>query len=287
MQKGFIPIIILVVVFAISVGVGAFYLVNKSQIEKTASPEQKVIDSTQTPSPESEEPSITKTKSPTPTIKKQPTLVPTTKPPSQSTAYCKVVTYADEGSNMSVKFVYGLYNGGSNTMAGAQWDFDGNGSWDTDMSIQNGTKTFNFQSVGTYNARLQLKLSDGSIIGPCSSPVTVPQGIKVGFSGKVFSDTNCNKVWDPNEGYLSGVKVIIVRVPDYTTYRELTSDSEGNFSFTSNINAGENLTINPSAELLPNYSKVYYAPNYTLNSSTLTASGWLSLIPNENVVNCH
>lgn len=223
----------------------------------------------------------------TPTSTNLPSPTPTSSPNIASK--CSVNVLADENSQMAAKLVYGLYNesGGSNTMVGAQWDFDGDGSWDTDVSLQNGTITHTFPSQGTYNVRLRLELTDGSFTEPCTKQLSLPMGVQVSYEGFVFSDTNCNKVWDPGEGYLSGVEVTFVRLPGYSVYKKLTSDENGKFSFTSVIDAGDNLTVIPSAKLIPNYSDVYQAPSYTLNSQHPTASGWLSLIPNENVPVCH
>ncbi|OGM27721.1 hypothetical protein A2962_02585 [Candidatus Woesebacteria bacterium RIFCSPLOWO2_01_FULL_39_61] len=285
MQKGVIHLFIPLIIFLVVLVGGGLYLSLSKRRENTT---QQSAAITETPLEDQIEPSNAPTLTkPSNTPMPTKTVTPTPKPTSQSTAYCKIVTYADEESSMSIKFVYGLYNGGNKYMSGAQWDFDNNGSWDTDMSVQNGSITHQYSSPGNYTIRLQLKLSDGSITGVCSASVTVPQGISVTFGGKVFKDVNCNKVWDPNEGYLSGVQVKIVRLPDYSLYKELTTDSGGNFFFTSNIGSGENLTINPSVTIIPNYSIVYYAPNYTLNSANPSQSGWLSMVPDENVPNCH
>ena len=172
-------------------------------------------------------------------------------------------------------------------MTDAQWDFDGDGNWDTGWSQSNGTINHNFQNTGTYNVRLHLKMSDGNETSVCTKSVTVPQGFQVSFSGSVFSDINCNNVWDPGDVFVGGVTVNIFRQPAFSLYKTLTTDSSGNFSFSALLNSGESLTVHPSA-VAPPYYKIYHStPDYTLNIAYPNSSMTIAIVPAANVGNCH
>lgn len=75
---------------------------------------------------------------------------------------------------LTVQFAYAAKYKISKYVTGAQWDFEGDNKWDTDMSLSNGTIAHVFSKEGSYNVKLQLQMSDGEITPVCSKTVTVP-----------------------------------------------------------------------------------------------------------------
>lgn len=204
------------------------------------------------------------------------------------------VLSSDQGANVS-RLIYAYEaNGGSRYMIAAQWDFDGDGSWDTDMSSGNGEVTHTF-SPGGHTIKLKVKGSDEIVTDVCSKYVNIPNLISVSFTGQVFSDNNCNDVWDPNEQGLSGITVRFDK-QDIAFYRTVTTDPKGNYNLTESIPENDSLTLKPVVDLnngrdpsIVTYSpyKIHYmAPYATLNSSYRSINKDLPLVPSENISNC-
>lgn len=183
-------------------------------------------------------------------------------------------------------------------MTGAQWDFDGNGSWDTDLSQSNGTISHNFGKAGSYNPKLQLKISDGKMTPICTKTITVSSGITVSFTGKVFRDNNCNDIREPDEPGISGMPVRFFK-SDYSSYKTITSGGDGDYNLTATIADNASLTIQPSPDLnlysnvsdpsVVSYSpyKIHYdVPFATLNATQKSINKDVPLVPSENTGSC-
>jgi hypothetical protein len=295
-QNGFAPVLIIVAVFIILSlgGVGYSIINNSKQIKNEPSsnpialPEQKLetLDPTISVSP-------IITISSTPTTK--PTTVPTKKPTSTPTKSVEIkyscnVNSSFESDGMSPKLYYGVTNNKTDAyMTAAQWDFDGNGSWDTDLSISNGTLTHKFDNAGNYNVKLQLKMSDGGFTNICNKTITVPQAsqyYQATYSGKVFKDDNCNNVWDPNEQFLSGISISFMKIPEWYSEGTVSSDSGGNFSLTKSVKTGEALTLQPTTVAPEGYKIRYDTPALTATQSNPNPSSTMSLVPNEVAGSC-
>lgn len=300
MQKGIIHLVPLIIIAIALLGASSYWVVkNKSTTKITqetteeASPTPSLSVS---PTPASEEtgdkatPTSTSKTTPvatkTPTQSPQVTLVPTQKPVSKGVCGVNAITVADNLNG--VWLTYSLTSSANAYMTEAQWDFNGDGTWDTDMSPQNGSITRTFDN-GIHTVKLRLKISNGGITDVCSKNISVPVGISVSFSGQVFSDNNCNNTWDPGEDFVPGITVNIFRQPENSLFKTLTTDSGGNFGFSTVIPTDDNLTIRPGAvgTLTPPYYKIFYdQPSYTLNTSHTSASNTISIIPAENTGAC-
>lgn len=148
---------------------------------------------TKSPSPTK---SVTKTPTKTPT----PTLTPTTnsvsptstpEPTNEPTATpvastptptplpegtCSINADPSSGdAPLSVQFAYGAsYQSSDNYVTAVQWDFDGDGSWDTDMAYAEVNKrpTYEYNS-GTHTVRMHLQLVSGYVTDVCTLEITV------------------------------------------------------------------------------------------------------------------
>lgn len=273
MTKGIAPLLILLIVALIAtVGLSVIKVRNKDTEELT---EQSVSEDSSTPTPSSITGPVSST---------SPTVAPSANPVPTST--CGVVTSVSGPNPLAVNLAYSVTPVNNSYMTGAQWDFDGNGSWDTDLSQSRGSTTHTYPTSGTYKVKLRLQMSDGTFTNTCSKNVTVPQGFEVSLKGKIFRDVNCNNTWDPGEGYLSGVIVNFFKIPEYSLYKTLTTDSGGNFNLSILLNSGDSVTLSPGPIALSGYKIRFKVPNYTLNSSSPNASTAISMVPASNIGSC-
>ena len=197
-QKGFIPILVVVVIVAItSITGGVIYLSRRAAVQQDSegnSTSSATLESKFTiPSPTAslvQTPRPTQTpSSPSKTSQPKQTAVPTSQPktsPSPTSAPrvgCGISTNIDGNSPTvltvdpprTVSFTTGPVSPYpiNNQVIGAQWDFNGDGNWDTDMSAANQTTSYTFTQPGTYAVTARLKMSDSSISYSCSKHVTV------------------------------------------------------------------------------------------------------------------
>ncbi|MBI2590920.1 MAG: hypothetical protein HYW33_03535 [Candidatus Blackburnbacteria bacterium] len=278
-QYGFAPIIVVLVLGAVfAAGVGYYLKASPSNplsfLSVKPTPALTPAGDETTPSP-TENGTPTPTSSakgnkttPTPTIRAStPTPTPSPTPtPKRNTCTVNVIYgRLGGGSNdpllVTLTYSYSGYN--SSYMTGAQWDFDGNGSWDTDLKQSNGTMEHTYSS-GTYHPRLQLQGSDGAMTDVCTGNVIV-DGMDVSLSGKVYTDSNCNHSLDSGEGGISGGPITIMDA-NGNVYKTTTTDGDGNFSFSTNIATSASLTLLVSYDGHDNYSP------YTPSATTLSAS---------------
>lgn len=121
-------------------------------------------------------PTTTPTSTPAPTA--TPTPVPTPSPTPTVTPtpnLCHINTDPKSGTKpFSVELGYGLTNVANNAyVTGAQWDFEADGTWDTDMAIANSRVTHVYETVGVHTIKLRLQLSDGSTTQTCQETIVV------------------------------------------------------------------------------------------------------------------
>lgn len=327
-QKGLIPILLLIGLIIISgVGVaGTFYLSKTvpsitpfSKGEQfTFSPHPSSIptgSNTQSPiqrlsalqmisgrgkvSPSSPSPIPLVIKSPSPAPPSYPTPMP-------SSVQVAAPTPASPKNTCDVNVIYGKLGGGASDpllvtliasftshnsayLTGAQWDFDGNGSWDTDLKQLNGNMEHTYPQAGTYTAKLQVQGSDGSMTDVCSKSLTVPSGITVKLTGRVYADVNCNDTPEPNEKGVAGATVEIMKMPEFFTYATLTTDSNGYYNFSQNIQPNDALSVSPISGVVPSGYKInpyHHDPTFALNSNQSSINVDIPLIPYENVGAC-
>ncbi|MCL4366774.1 hypothetical protein M1563_01250 [Patescibacteria group bacterium] len=307
-QLGFAPLLLLLVsTVVIFVGGGlGYYFYHQSTLSNNL---EAVSDATQeslnlailSPSPTLPK-TLLPTQQPTPTTIKKPTATPTPKatptltPTPTPSATCTINTLAtpmDTNSNfdnpLTIELVYSAATHNNQYVTGAQWDFDGNGTWDTEMSLSNTNIAHTYPSNGNFSTKLQLKLSDGTLTPTCSKTVTVPMGTVVTISGQVFKDYNCNDVQEPNEQGIAGVPVSFEKDPgNIYNYATVTTDSNGHYSLTKVIDPQVGLTITPSYTALSGYKihESYNTHTITLNNVQSSVNMNLPLIPNENYYNC-
>ncbi|MBI2338427.1 hypothetical protein HYU95_04560 [Candidatus Daviesbacteria bacterium] len=307
-QRGFVPIIILISVLLVG-AIGTVVYVKQQQPNSNSSliPQEETLTPTPTTSATTDNPpsnkpaqsSVKPTTKPTASSTLSPTPKPTNKPtptntpapaPKSSCGINVLATPLDPNSNfdnpLTVQLTYSANSVGNKYMTGAQWDFDGNGSWDTDMSQSNGSITHTFPNSGSYNVKLQLKMSDGEITPTCSKTVTVPMGITVRLTGQVFNDKNCNGIKEPDEQGVSGVTVNIFKIPEYYVYTTLTSDSNGNYNLTRVIDPQGSLSIKPSHVAAPGYKINTDQVPVALSSGQTSINKDLPMVPNENIGLC-
>ena len=122
--------------------------------------------------------------------------------------------------NESIKLDAGKSNDVDGTIKGYRWDFNGDGNWDTDWSI-NKTCYYVYKTVGSYNLKLQVKDDDNAtdmdsttvkvtVSLPNKPPVSKPggpykgtSGIAVNLDGTKSSDSDGKIVsynWDFGDG---------------------------------------------------------------------------------------
>lgn len=141
----------------------------------------------------------TTTPTPTPSAFSNPTSTPTPTPATSATstpapsasaaaststssgsAYCEVHTSPSGGTApLEVQLIYGM---GTISTAGwsgdiyvkeVQWDWDGDGNWDTDYSVNNQQLKHTFTTSGSHNLRLHLKLNNGYETPVCTGSITL------------------------------------------------------------------------------------------------------------------
>lgn len=195
-----ILLIVLLVIFFIAGGVFGYLFFNntrKSLPSVTAEPSPAILPlptsvlvPTASPTPPEVQPSVAPTprptkkptptaiKVPTPTSTPVPTATPTPNPTvtssTSSGARCQIVANPGFGpAPLTVSLTYSASNLGESYVTGIQWDYNGDGNWDSDMSLNNGSVTYTYSTVGVFNPRMRLQLSNGQTTDPCSTSIGV------------------------------------------------------------------------------------------------------------------
>lgn len=131
-------------------------------------------------------PKIVPTKKPIPTSVKPtsilPTLIPTTAPISEPTSppvnhnlRCEISASLSSGkAPLTSTLAYVVLDIISNSyVTGAQWDFNGDGNWDTSMNTDTGRVNYTFPEAKTYTVYMRAQLNDGRMTDTCSTSISV------------------------------------------------------------------------------------------------------------------
>lgn len=76
------------------------------------------------------------------------------------------------------------------SLAGFQWDYLGNGNWDT--STTNGLASFTYNQNGTFTPKFRVKGSDGSVGPTCTYPYLIIVGTSTEFSNSIIAVDKLN-----------------------------------------------------------------------------------------------
>lgn len=229
---------------------------------------------------------------PSPSVSVVATTAPTATPtPAARKNTCDVnVTYGKLGGGFShsllVTLIYSYSSYNNSYMTGAQWDFTGDGTFDTNMSQSNGTIEHTYPAAGTYTAKLKVQGSDGATTDVCSKSVTVPSGIEIKATGKVYEDLDCDNFPDPSENGVGGAAVRIIKMPENYIYYELNANSNGNYSFSQYIQPDSSLSMAVEPGVAPDgyySSPKFTATTYTLGNSQTTRNLDIPLITLESI----
>lgn len=250
----------------------------------TASPKN----TTPSPTPRSTT-TTTATTTPTPNPAASPKASPT--PSSSSgtsnttTSTCSINVQATPldsnsffDSPLTVELIYSAQYTGNKYVTGAQWDFNNDGVWDTDMSLANGTIAHTYPDNNSYVVRLKLQMSDGEITPVCSKTIIIPIGFAVKLNGQVYYDSNCNNIKDNNETGFPAMEMSIMN-PNGLVYDTIASDNNGNYSFTKSLGPGQSLIIQPYPL---DHNLVYPPATVTLNQSQPNATVNISTCPQQS-----
>lgn len=95
--------------------------------------------------------------------------------PVDTEGRCVVASDVSEGkAPLDVNFTYNLYEVDSGIdVEGVQWDFDGDGTWDTNLSFANAETSYTYAKSGNYAPQLRVQLTDGAITPVCSGEISV------------------------------------------------------------------------------------------------------------------
>lgn len=114
------------------------------------------------------------------------------------------------------------------------------------------------------------------------------QYITVTYSGQVYRDANCNGIKDSGESGVGSVTINFFQMPQWYLIGTVTSDGNGNYSFSKTIKENESVTLKPGPVSPSGYKSNpnFDEPSITLNSSNRTTNQNLPQVPNENVGLC-
>lgn len=205
-QKGFIPIVILVgIAIATSAVGGAVYLgygkikefAKSNGTQLTESPTGSKFNipslspvsapgiSSPQPTKKSQSSSKTSQTTPTPTPTSQSkqttsTVTTTPKPTPAPKVICEVYPNIASGSaGLTVSYYYGARWEGTSESVGndyvtnVQWDFNGDGNWDTPLNVASQRPTHTFWSSGNYKVKMHLQTVKGLTSDICTGTAIV------------------------------------------------------------------------------------------------------------------
>jgi len=110
-----------------------------------------------------------------PTSTTQNTTAPTSAPvqSSNNNFYCFINAQAqNEGVPATYNLVCGVGNLGSSTSAEFQWDYNGDGNWDSGFSQSNCSVNYTYTTPGIYNVKMKAKTPDGQT-AECTTSVGI------------------------------------------------------------------------------------------------------------------
>lgn len=104
------------------------------------------------------------------------TTTPTPSPAPKASCQVNITSGASGPAPLTTEFHYGWFGfspGGNIYTVAYQWDFNGDGSWDTTMDAGNGKMSYTYSTPGTYTVKLIIKDSTDFITDTCTNTVTV------------------------------------------------------------------------------------------------------------------
>lgn len=185
-QKGLAPIAVLIIIAILAiVGIATYrnQSIKQSSENETESTTETVSPSRSPTPTTSPKPAPSVTKSPSPSS--SPTSSPT--PTTSSQISCEITTSPSEGwAPLTVNLSQNIKS--PTGASGLQWDYDGDGKWDTEMVLSNYSPQYTYQKAGSYNVKLNVKTSQGDT--SCTKSITVkPAGVEC----KVNADKSSGK----------------------------------------------------------------------------------------------
>ena len=182
-QRGLAPIAILIIVAILAVISVTAY--RNQHVDKSGDKTPTVVGSpsptiSPTASPKTTSGS-TKSPSPSPSPSSSPA------PTISSQISCEITSSPSDGyAPLTVNLSQNIKS--PSGVSGLQWDYDGDGKWDTDMVLGNYNPQYTYQKAGTYNVKLNVKTSSGDT--SCSKSITVKSA---GVECKVSADKSSGK----------------------------------------------------------------------------------------------
>ncbi len=199
MQKGFFSLIMVLPLILLATLIGG-YLITKSkqESERASTKEEKPAPTfnlqpllTPTPLPNDYEP--TKTIIPSPTIKPPtklltptgkliptptptPTPLPTPTPTPLPKPLCSAPTIYPTNTGaapFTATFQANAETGSAGGIVGYEWDFQGDGTWDTPASLD--APTYTYQNPGIYTVKMRVLATNGQYSDICQNSITVLQ----------------------------------------------------------------------------------------------------------------
>lgn len=109
-----------------------------------------------------------------------PTPAPTPTPTPKSTCQVNVASKSSDSAPSTITlaagapYIYKPANLADKYITAVQWDYDGDGNWDTEMSSSNqGLIQRTYQSQGTHTVKAKIQLSDGEVTDICNNSFTL------------------------------------------------------------------------------------------------------------------
>lgn len=116
----------------------------------------------------------------------------------------------------------------------------------------------------------------------------VNTGPTVRLTGRVYADSNCNEIPEPNENGIAGVTVNIFLMPSTTLYSTVTSDNNGYYVYSTTLASADSyITVQPSSVGAWGYK--IHAQNHTTTLSKSQSSINIDLpqVPAANIDQCN
>ncbi len=181
-QHGNVPFIVVIIIVVAIVAIGAWLKSNQMKNQKASELASPSPIASESPSPSPKFIITAASANPSPAASPQPPSTPQTQAsqqpsPSQSPAphvICYVYFDPTTGqAPVDVKLIYGASYSGDDYVTNVQWDWDGDGNWDTDFSTNNQHLSHIYTQPGSYTAKMHLQTKNGLTSDVCSNTITI------------------------------------------------------------------------------------------------------------------